>query len=143
MRKLRKSKTVTAYKNRLWQVFSEYIRKKNADHAGMVTCVTCGAVKHWKEIQAGHYHAKSHGMSLYFDERNVHPQCAGCNLFKSGNLTAYALFLQKTYGPKILKVLDEKRREFLKIPRDRYLELIAEYQEKSAQYKMPEAARMP
>jgi hypothetical protein len=130
---LRRSKTRTNYKARLWDVFSKYVRLSYADAQGMVACVTCDAVAHWKEMDAGHYHPRTDGLALYFDLRNVHPQCTSCNRFRRGNLTRYALFLQKTYGPNILMELDEKRRLFAKISEPEYLALIAEYQGKLKQ----------
>lgn len=57
--------------NRVWKLMSEYIRTKDADEFGYNTCYTCGARKHWKELQCGHYkHDK-----LDFDERNLKRQC--------------------------------------------------------------------
>lgn len=137
---LRRSKTRKNYKKRLWEVFSEYIRKKYADHTGNVVCVTCGAVKHWKQIHAGHYIAKSMGSAIYFHEQNVHPQCVACNLWRRGNLTLYALFLRKTYGTEILEQLDALRREDVQLREAWYLEKIEYYREQAKQWTFPEAA---
>ena len=61
-------------------------------------------------MDAGHYIPKSVGGSaLYFHEKNVHPQCTGCNRFRHGHLTQYALRLQQKYGPGILQELDKLR----------------------------------
>lgn len=137
---LRRSKSRTNYRKRLWDIFSKYIRLKYADEAGNVVCVSCGEVKHWKSAHAGHYIPKSLGLSIYFEERNVHPQCPGCNKWRHGNLAPYALFLLKTYGPTILEELDAKQRTFEKISEWRYLELIAEYQGKLKALGFKEAA---
>jgi hypothetical protein len=96
---------------------------------------------HWTAAHAGHYHPRTDGLSLYFDERNVSVQCAGCNVFRSGNLTRYALYLQKRYGIGILDELDAKRREFRKISIPEYLEMIDAYKRKlEALGELPEAA---
>ena len=76
---------------------------------------------------AGHYVPKSYGLSLYFDERNVNSQCSGCNLFKHGDLSSYAVALRKKYGPDILEELDAKRKEVKKYTRAEYEELIRKY----------------
>jgi hypothetical protein len=128
------------YKKRLWSLVSEYVRRKNADHAGNVACVSCGATRHWKAIHAGHYIAKSLGLAIYFDEQNVHPQCPGCNLFRHGNLPQYALYLRKTYGEGILEALDERRRTTRKISEAEYLELIERYKSKLSDLDKREAA---
>lgn len=114
-------------KSKLWKVFSQYIRKKYADQNGIVECVSCGKKDHWKEMDSGHYIPKSVSLSLMFDERNVHPQCTGCNRFRHGNLTTYALALQKKYGLGILEELDSQRHKITKISVSEYEELIKKY----------------
>lgn len=117
-------------KNKLWKLFSEYIRRRNADENGMAPCVTCGVVKHWKELQSGHYVSKSKGLAVYFDPRNNNPQCVSCNVFRDGNLDQYALYMIKKYGEGILKELDDLRRTTIKISKAEYLDLISEYEMK-------------
>lgn len=81
-------------------------------------------------MHAGHYIPKSLGLSIYFEERNVHPQCAGCNTFRHGNLTAYALALKKKYGEGILEELDALKNSPKKIGIPEYLSLIENYRER-------------
>jgi len=77
-----------------WRLMSEYIRSKDADYRGYVACFTCDTIKHWKEMQCGHY---QHG-KLDFDERNLKPQCVKCNMFLSGNLANYTMNLIAIHG---------------------------------------------
>ena len=42
---------ISKLKKKLDKVFSEYIRRRNADHLGFITCFTCGVKRHWKENQ--------------------------------------------------------------------------------------------
>ena len=128
------------YKKVLWKLFSEYIRRRNADHAGMASCVSCGVVAHWKQLQAGHYVRASAGMNTYFDEVNVQNQCCRCNIFLDGNLAPYALWLLKTYGNGILEALDERRRVVRKISTPEYIELIEVYKSKLKALENREAA---
>ena len=117
-------------KKKLWALVSEYIRRKDADWQGYVSCVTCGVRKHWKELDAGHYIAKTGGLSIYFEEKNLAPQCTGCNRFRHGNLAQYALYLIGKYGDQILEELDWKRKQTISISNGEYKKLIEVYKEK-------------
>ena len=103
-----KSKSQSYYKKKLDAVFSEYIRLKYADKNGMVRCVTCGAIKYWKELQAGHYISRQY-LAVRFYENNVFPQCVGCNVFKHGNYTSYALYMLDKYGEEKLQWLEQQK----------------------------------
>jgi len=114
-------------KKKLWDIFSKVIRLREADEEGYVKCFTCGNGDHWKAMDAGHYISKSLGLSIYFEEKNVHPQDTACNRFRHGNLAQYALALQKKYGPGILDELDSIRRQVKKFSRSDYEEMIDKY----------------
>lgn len=96
-RKLSNPDSVKTLKSDLWDLFSEYIRRKDADENGYATCVTCGATKHWKEQQAGHFVSRTHG-ATFVDPHNVHVQCYRCNMTLKGNMIAYHDFMLQTYG---------------------------------------------
>ena len=117
-------------KKKLWKVFSEYIRRRDADWKGYVKCCTCGKRMHWKEADAGHYKSKNQGLAVYFLEYNVHPQCTGCNRFRHGNLTSYAIYLQERYGDDILKKIEWSAHQHIKINSKEYENLIKLYKEK-------------
>ena len=102
-----KTKTVSKLKKEADAVFSRYIRSSAADVYGEAHCVTCGAKKRWQDLQCGHYEKRSVN-SLRYDERNCHPQCAGCNVFKGGNYPRYAQYMLQKYGPTILDELAEE-----------------------------------
>ena len=96
---------VATFKNlhkKAWSLMSLYIRTKGMDENGMNSCYTCGVVKHYKELHAGHFW---HGC-LDFDERNLKAQCPQCNQNKSGNLAVYATRLVKEYGEEWFKQLE-------------------------------------
>src|SRR3990167_1977322 len=90
------------------RVFSEYIRKKNANHQGFVTCITCKKIEFWKDTDAGHYISREH-LETRFDERNVWPQCRACNRFHEGRKDEYALALIEKFGESILKELNKAK----------------------------------
>lgn len=124
-----KKKRRGSFKDKAWTVFSKFIRQREINEHGLTTCFTCGAVNEWHQFHAGHYIPKSISLSLRFDERNVNIQCAGCNTFKHGNLTQYALALKRKYGENILEDLDRDRRlgEGFKISQAGYEEIFNKY----------------
>jgi hypothetical protein len=93
------AKTQATLKKDLDKVFSIYIRQRDKG-----VCVTCGTEKGWKYVHAGHYVSRAH-MATRWDERNVHAQCPGCNIFKSGNMVEYTFFIKRKYGQPVLNDL--------------------------------------
>jgi hypothetical protein len=95
--------SIKSAKTMAWNAFARYIRARDPH------CVSCGAVT----SQAGHYRPNSDkpnkqlgGNELWYDPRNVNGQCAACNLFRSGNLVPYALYLEAKHGTGILQELN-------------------------------------
>ena len=88
--------TAAKVKKKAWKLFSEYIRRSNADRRGRVKCVTCGLIMHWKESQAGHF-VGGRNNSVLLREDLVHPQCYRCNCCLSGNQGKYVLYMMDTY----------------------------------------------
>ena len=121
-----KSKDKHIYKKRLWQTFSLYIRQRDKG-----ICISCGKEDHWRNTDAGHYIPRTAGLSLYFDEKNVHAQCTDCNRLRHGNLTQYAIALRKRYGESILEELESKRSVLRKITEQEYVDLIDLYKKKT------------
>jgi hypothetical protein len=105
-------------------VFSQYIRLSNADKRGMCTCITCGKVGHWKTggIQAGHFISRKH-YSTRWDERNVKPQCVGCNVYRYGEQYKYSLYL----GDNLSTELYEKSKNVTKFTNVELQEMIDNY----------------
>lgn len=90
-------------------IFSEVIRRKHADYRGMVSCVTCWKMFHWKVIQAGHFIDRQYLLTRY-DETNVFPQCSDDNCFmdKKEMLAKYSAFLVLQFGSEYPGFLKEK-----------------------------------
>lgn len=101
---MKKRKPSTA-KTAAWGWLSKYVRKKAADENGYAKCVTCGAVKHWKELDAGHFIPKKRGLAIYFVEEAIHPQCTYCNRFNGGMLIEYTRYMQGMYGTEFVDEL--------------------------------------
>lgn len=130
MGKPKKKPSVRKLIQRLDTIFSIYIRRKYADKNGYVSCFTCGIRKHWKEMQNSHYISRSY-KSLRFDERNCHPACVGCNVFKHGAMDVYALKLQAQYGDSILYNLQHEKHKIKQFTVKELEELIELYTKKT------------
>lgn len=82
---------------KLWKAFSEYIRLRDSDEHGYCKCFTCGLVRHWKQMDAGHGIGRQHKATKYH-EQNVHAQDKRCNGFEGGMRERYKEEVDKRYG---------------------------------------------
>lgn len=73
----------------VWDLFSKFIRGRDANWQGYCSCISCGTAKNWKQIDAGHFISQGSDYALKFNELNVNAQCTSCNQYKSGNLIEY------------------------------------------------------
>ena len=106
-------------------VFSQWVRLSNADNNKNCICVTCNKTFFWKEIQAGHFMSRKH-YSIRWDERNVKPQCAGCNVFRYGEQYKYSLYL----GNKLSEKLLEDSRKLVKFTNVELEDMIQKYSQR-------------
>ena len=85
---------------------------------GFCECVTCGSIKHYKEMQGGHYYGRKEVLRFKLYEENIHPQCAYCNW--KGMLTTkirerYRMWMEDMYGVRRVKAMN--RLAFRKPPK--------------------------
>jgi len=125
MPKTAKKPTRSKLVKKLDTVFSQYIRRSNADNNGYCTCVTCNKTFHWKEIQAGHFMSRKH-YSIRWDERNVKPQCVACNVYRAGEQYKYSIFL----GKELSNVLYLQSKEIVKFTNYELENMINDYSER-------------
>lgn len=97
-----KKRKRSAIKKSLWGYISKVIRLKYADHNGYVKCSTCNTIKHYKEMQAGHFIPQAQGDSIRYIEENIHPQCYRCNINLGGNGAEYYPFMLDMYGQELI-----------------------------------------
>ena len=116
------------------RIFSEYIRRRDADENGYIKCISCGHIVRWENSDAGHYYNRSIN-SLRYDEKNVNAQCRHCNRFLEGNIQGYRKGLIKKYGSDAVKMLDIKRFNICKLGIFEIEILKKEYKEKLKQIK--------
>lgn len=96
---------VSKIKKDAWDIFSKWVRFSAEKEYGVCQCVTCGKIKPWKEMQAGHFVPGKHG-SVMFDELNVHPQCYTCNVVLGSNGPKYYKYMLAKYGQKVIDELE-------------------------------------
>lgn len=94
--------------------FSQYVRLVDTVD-GMTTCVTCGDVKPWKQMQAGHFYTRGRYPTRW-DEDNVHPQCYRCNIIYKGNYIHYTKYMIDFYGRDWVDDLEKRSLSGDKIP---------------------------
>ena len=121
--------TISKLKKKLDVLFSQYIRRRNADHLGRVKCFTCGIEKHWKEQQAGHFQSRSHH-STRWDEVNVQVQCVKCNMYRQGEQYKFGLYLDDRFGDGTAEELEYRAKTIIKLNRVDYEEAIERYKQK-------------
>lgn len=130
LRKKPRKKSLSSLKKKLWVLKSQFNRQKDADENGMVKCISCPTVKHWKEFDAGHFRPGSLGLATWIYDNNIHCQCFYCNKVLQGNAVPYEKALIERYGQdevdKIYGLINDK----LKLLPWEYEELIAEYKAK-------------
>ncbi len=100
--------TKNTSKKRLDTIFSEFIRRRDADDKGFIRCISCGKVVHWKESDCGHYINRKHNSTRY-DEQNCNAQCRSCNRFDEGNIQGYRKGLIKKIGEEATNLLEFKK----------------------------------
>ena len=121
--------TISKLKKKLDVLFSQYIRRRNADHLGRVKCFTCGVEKHWKEQQAGHFQSRSHH-STRWDEVNVQVQCVKCNMYRQGEQYKFGMYLDQRFGNGTAEELEYRAKTIVKLNRVDYEEAIERYKQK-------------
>ena len=105
-------------KEKTWNACSAYIRHRDClEQTGTFDfgkCVTCGAIKPYKELQAGHYISGRSNSILFIDE-GIHNQCISCNMYHEGRKDEYERYMVNRYGQEFadkLKDLKWIRKKF-------------------------------
>ena len=123
----RKAKSPQQLRKEALATIQKMVRLKAADDNGMVECVSCGVVKHWTEMQGGHYLPKGSSSYWALEVENVHPQCPGCNNFgmKHGDAAQrYTLYMVDTYGRDFVEDMHKSKRLPMKLYAAAYRDMI-------------------
>ena len=124
-----KKQTLRTLKNKAWKVFSEWVRRRDADEGGTTRCVTCKTAIFWKEAHAGHFvPGRTNAVLFHPDVTNV--QCPVCNIWRGGNYQAYTLYMLDKYGREKVEEFMSLRRKVVKLTRSDLEDLINLYKTK-------------
>lgn len=117
MAKSPKKGSLAWHRKRAWDTFSIYIRTRDclrlSGDPDIGSCVTCKRPYNFKQLQAGHW-IPGRRNAVLFSEQGVHAQCDSCNRHLKGNPIKYWLFMEETYGRKIMdSLMDESKQTVL------------------------------
>lgn len=126
---MRKSANRSLAKKKADRVFSLFIRRRDADHKGTVTCVTCGEVGHYKDMDAGHFISRDKIPTRY-DEQNVHVQCRKCNRFRGGEQYKHGVYIEYRYGAGTAARLQQKSQGISKYDQSYFEAVASKYKER-------------
>lgn len=95
---------------KLWKVFSEFIRLKFSNENGFCQCYTCGAIRYWRNIDCGHGIGRQH-KATKFDEKNNRPQCKVCNGLEGGKREEFKKQMDLEHGAGTWDLMELKSRQ--------------------------------
>lgn len=110
--------TLPKLKKKTQIVFNRRVRERDKDQP----CIACG--RYSDNMHASHYIAQGFSSFLRYHPDNCHNCCAGCNLFKRGNLIEYRIGLLKKIGEEKVQWLEDNRHALMKWTRDDLQEII-------------------
>jgi hypothetical protein len=124
----KKTKTISKLKKDLDTIFSIYIRLRESNEFGYVSCFTCPTVRHYKDgMQNGHFMSRKHLATRFSEDGNCEVQCLSCNIYGAGMQYMFGLMLENKYGEGRAEELRVLSRTTLKISSAEYVEKISYY----------------
>jgi len=127
----KKPKSISRLRNDVAELVQKLVRLKAADQNGMVKCWTCPAVKHWKEMQGGHFIERAKTATKMLEE-NIHPQCPYCNQWgmkQASKVLDYRREMINWYGDDFVSWLESEAKKTVRHTRQELQQLIAGYTE--------------
>lgn len=83
-------------KSKLDSIFSQYIRLRGCNEEGWGECYTCGRLRHYKEVDCGHFITRAK-LNTRWMEENCQFQCKQCNM-NGGQQYVFGKKLDQQYG---------------------------------------------
>jgi len=110
------------------RVSSRYIRLRDMEKDGKITCYCCGKRVAWQKAHCMHFINREHMATRYLIA-NLHSGCFECNVEKRGNLEVYAQKLEhETSG--IVEWLQEQARSVANVSVSELKETLYDFQQK-------------
>lgn len=131
-----KQKSLPVLIKELDTVFSQYIRLKECDNNGIVTCFVTGERVFWADADAAHFIPRAN-MATRFDEMNVHATTRDTNRYEDPykHWEKYSIAIIRKYGKVGEAMLEAKRANLMKYSRVELDILISDYKEKVRQLR--------
>lgn len=118
-----KRNPIKTLRNKLDRVFSEWIRRRDANDDGMGPCITCGR---WAKLQCGHFIKRQH-QAVRWNPWNAAGQCAYCNHRLHGNEGEFYVALVSVYGQHKVDELMRLKQTTVRYRKADYLEMIERF----------------
>lgn len=83
-------------KAKLDSIFSQFIRLRGCNEEGWGNCYTCGCLRHYKEVDCGHFITRAK-LATRWKEENSQFQCKQCNM-NGGQQYVFGKNLDEQYG---------------------------------------------
>jgi hypothetical protein len=110
--------------------FSLFVRLRDVDAFGNVTCFTCGKYSNYKVgMQCGHFQSRKH-YSTRWNEKNCEVQCVSCNMFNQGEQFKFAIKIDQKHGEGTAMQLEQEARKTVKLMRSDYEVNISYYKQR-------------
>ena len=92
------------------KVFQFWVRLRDTMPGGYCRCISCGKIKPFDHIQAGHYMSRRH-MSIRWNPDNCNGECDFCNGRDGDHLIGYRENLIRKIGEGKVRWLEAARNE--------------------------------
>ena len=114
------------------KVFQYYIRLRDVMPGGYGRCISCGKIKPFNHLQAGHFFGRAH-FSTRWHEDNVNAECEWDNCWNGEHLLTYKENLIKKIGKQRFKLLEVTKNQSRKWSDFEIKAMIKHYSEKIIQ----------
>ena len=115
--------TLASLRRKLDQVFSRWIRARDADENGMGRCITCNR---WALLECGHFIPRQYKTTRW-NELNAAGQCSYCNRWQHGAQLDFYQALTKKHGYPPINELSILKRVNTRFTRSDLEALVAKY----------------
>ena len=92
------------------KVFQYWVRLRDAMPGGYTRCISCGQIKPFDQIQAGHYMSRKH-MSIRWNPMNCNGECTFDNGYNGDHLIGYRKNLIKKIGEAKVEWLEASSKQ--------------------------------
>jgi hypothetical protein len=119
---LYKSKNITQAKKTAFKWFGKYIRLRDADQEGNITCCTCGKIVPYNEGVSDCSHwIEASILTTAFNEYNAHASCKRCNLSDNGMAAFHGEYIRLQHGDDIYQELLAIATEKLTLSKEEFM----------------------